>query len=413
MKKIISVLLIITMIAALSAALIACTPREEVLKLYMPGEYIDEDIFEEFEAWYSEQTGKNVKVKIKTFDSVEAVQRQVEVRKADYDLLCPSDYMIEYLVKNELVQKVDKTVIDIAADGLFKEQYLETTKTFDPTLEYAVPYMYGTLGIVYDITKTNKKITSWESLYGDEFDGHRSIKDSIRDAYASVCLYNAASSLKDLEGKAKKEAVQAVFEDTSAATVAKAKETLLPLTESDSAVWDVDNVKFDMAAAGSASSKKSASSDVAVALMWSCDAGYVMNNYEDANGKEHEGNRNLWYVVPEEGGNVYIDAFVISKYAVNTEAANYFLKFLCLKDTAMKNSVYAGAVSPVAAAYDALYEEYNDPENEMLKGVDAEWRAMFLETMFPSETTLDRCGVMRDFGKEGQKAVADMWSSIQ
>ena len=397
MKKIISLLLVIAIVAALSVTLFACTPRSEILKLYMPGEYIDEDLFEEFEAWYKEQTGNKVKVEIETFDTVEQVQRAVEENKADYDLLCPSDYMIEYLIKKNLVQKVDKSVIDVTASGLFKSQYLETSKAFDPTLEYAVPYMYGTLGLVYDKSKTNRTITSWDALFGSEFAGHRSVKDSIRDAYAAACLYNNG---KLAAGERK--TVQQVFEDTSAATISAAKNALLAV-KNGGAEWDVDNVKFDMAAG---------TSEVAVALMWSCDAGYVMNTYEDADGNEKEGNRNLWYVVPDEGGNVYIDAFVISTYAVNTEAANWFLKFLCLKDTAIANSDYAGAISPVAAAYDELYEDYNDPENEMLAGVDAAWRAMFIETMFPSAETLSRCGVMKDFGS-GMNAVAAMWSSVQ
>jgi len=407
MKRIVSVLLVIVMVAALSVAIFGCTPREEILKLYMPGEYIDEELFETFENWYFEETGNKVKVEIETFDTVENVQHAVEENKADYDLLCPSDYMIEYLIQKGLVQKVNKEVIDVSASGLFKAQYIETTKAFDPTLEYAVPYMYGTLGLVYDKTKTNgQEITSWAALFGAEYAGHRSVKDSMRDAYAAACLYNdnltADSKVKNLSGAAQKTKVQSIFEDTSAATVQAAKNALLSV-KNGGAEWDVDNVKFEMAAG---------SSNVAVALMWSCDAGYVMNDYEDANGEEQEGNRNLWYVVPDEGGNVYIDAFVISKYAVNVEAANWFLKFLCLKDTAIANSEYAGAISPVAAAYDALYEEYTDEENEMLEGVDDDWRAMFIETMFPSEATLNRCGVMKDFG-EGKSAVANMWAAIQ
>lgn len=401
MKKIVSILLVLALMATLFVAFTACTKRENVLKLYMPGEYIDEDLFEEFESWYKEQTGKKVKVEIETFETVENIQLAVEGSKADYDLLCPSDYMVEYLIKKNLLQKVDKSVIDVSEEGLFKTQYIETTKAFDPTLEYAVPYMYGTLGIVYDITKTNKQITSWTSLFGNEFSGSRSIKDSMRDAYAAACLYNARESLAGLTGAAQKSAVQAVFEDTTANTVNAAKATLLGVK--NGSVWDVDNVKFDMAAG-----KNDAP---AVALMWSCDAGYVMNDYEDADGEEKSGNRNLWYVVPEEGGNVYIDAFVISKYAKNVEAANWFLKFLCLKDTAIANSEYAGAISPVAAAYDELYESYNTDE-ELYEGTRAGWKEMFLETMFPSESTLNRCGVMKDFG-DGKNAVITMWAAVQ
>ncbi len=400
MKRIVSIVLILAIMLTVASALIACTPRDEILKLYMPGEYIDEEIFEEFEAWYEKETGKKVTVEIETFDAVENVQLAVEGSKADYDLLCPSDYMVEYLIKNGLVQKVDKSIIDVSAPGLFKSQYIKTTEMFDPTLEYAVPYMYGTLGIVYDITKTGREITSWEALFGNEFKSKRSVKDSMRDSYAAACLYNARNEVINLSGDAKKAKVQEIFERTDASTVEAAKNALLSVKKS--AEWDVDNVKFEMAAN---------KSNVAVALMWSCDAGYVMNDYEDADGEEHTGNRNLWYVVPEEGGNVYIDAFVISKYAENVTAANYFLKFLCEKDTAIANSEYAGAISPVAAAYDELYEAYKT-DDEMFEGTSDGWKEMFLDMMFPSKETLDKCGIMKDLG-EGKTAVSNMWSSIQ
>lgn len=393
MKKIVSILMVVALFAALSLSLFACTPREQVLKLYMPGEYIDEDIFEEFEDWYKEQTGKKVKVELKTFNAVEDIQLAVEGSKADYDLLCPSDYMVEYLVKSGLVQKFDQNIVGKVDGTTFKSDYVEfARKYYDPTLEYAIPYMYGTLGLVYDITKTGgKKITSWDALFGNDYAAHRSVKKSMRDAYAAACLYNA-KGLTD---------VQTVFEDTSEATVAAAKRALLAV-KNGGAEWDVDNVKFEMAANDS---------NVAVALMWSCDAGYVMNDYEDDNGDEQVGNRNLWYVVPDEGGNVYIDNFVISKYAVNTEAANYFLKFICLKDIAIKNSEYAGAISIVKEAYDELYTTYVEDEDGMFEGVSADWKAMFLETMFPSTETLARCGVMRDFGA-GKDAVVAMWGAI-
>ena len=400
MKKVVSAILCIALLAGLVTALFGCnkTPREEVLKLYMPGEYIDEDIFEEFENWYQENYGKKVTVQLETFDAVEDIQLAVEGSKADYDLLCPSDYMVEYLISKNLVLE---SGMDSAANGLFRDEYVATARQFDPTLKYAVPYMYGTLGLVYDRSKTNKEIDSWEALFGSEFSGKRSVKDSVRDAYAAACLYNKRNETEGLTGDAQKTAIQAIFEDTSAATVSAAKNTLLSVKSGSE--WDVDNVKYEMAAN---------QTNVAVALMWSCDAGYVMNDYEDEDGNEHEGNRNLWYVVPKEGGNVYIDAFVISKYAVNVEGARAFLQFLCRKDIAVKNSEYAGAISPVAAAYDELYTAYTEDEDGLFAGTAEGWKEMFIETMFPSEATLNRCGVMKDFGS-GKSAVTDMWSSIQ
>ena len=321
----------------------------------MPGEYIDEEIFEEFESWYKEQTGKKVKVELKTFNAVEDIQLAVEGSKVDYDLLCPSDYMVEYLVKKELVQPFDQTIVGTVDANAFKAEYVELAKYYDPELKYAIPYMYGTLGLVYDITKTGGVINSWDALFGSAYAGRRSVKKSMRDAYAAACLYNAGATLKTLSGAEQKAAVQAVFEDTSKATVDAAKNALSAV-KNGGAVWDVDNVKFEMAANDS---------NVAVALMWSCDAGYVMNDYEDDDGKEQEGNRNLWYVVPEEGGNVYIDNFVISKYAKNVEAANWFLKFICTKDIALKNSEYAGAISIVKEAYEELYDGYVADEDGM------------------------------------------------
>lgn len=396
MKKVISILCVIVMVLGLVAAFAGCEKRENVLKLYVPGQYIDEDIFEEFEAWYEEQTGLSVKVKVSEFEEVEDIQREIEGAKADYDLICPSDYMVEYLIAKDLVQKVDKSIIDVSADGLVKAQYIDVMKEYDPTMEYAVPYMYGTLGILYDYSKTGKNITTWEEYFSDAYTGKRSIKQSIRDAYAAACIYNNSKKAADAQLS-----IQGVFEDFSTETIAAAKKTLIA-AKKDS-LWDVDNVKFDMA---------QNKSEAYVALMWSCDAGYVMNTYEDDDGNEHEGNKNLWYVVPEEGGNVYMDNFCIGKYAVNTQAANYFLKFLCTKDIAVKNSEYAGAISPIAAAYDELYDSYSTDE-EMFANTTAGWKEMYLETMFPSQATLNRCGVMKDIKTSAEKnALNSMWSDL-
>lgn len=398
MKKIVSILLCLAIVTGLAVMMIGCTPRDQLLKIYMPGDYIDEEFFGDFEAWYLEETGNKIKVRVEPFDAVENIKTAVEGSQADFDLLCPSDYMVEYLIKKGLVRKLSEGVMDAS---LFKSQYIDSTREFDPNLEYAVPYMYGTLGLVYDRSKTNKDIDSWEALFGSEFAGHRSLKDSMRDAYAAACIYNARNELIGLTDEAQKAKIQSIFEDTSANTISQAQTALRAVVDGG-AEWDVDNVKFEMAAD---------KSDVAVALMWSCDAGYVMNEYEDANGKPHEGNRNLWYVVPNEGGNVYIDAFVINKYAVNVTAAEYFLKYLCRKDVAIQNSEYAGCISPVAAAYDELYNRYMNNEGGIFDGTDPGWKEMFIETMFPSDATLNRCGVMKDFGS-GLTAVTDMWSNI-
>ena len=398
MKKIICILCVVVMVAGFAAAFAGCEKREEVLKIFLPGQYIDEGICEEFTDWYFEQTGEKMKVKLKDFEEVEDIQREL-LANADYDLVCPSDYMVEYLISEKLIQKVDKEILNVAEEGLFKSNYLDVAREYDPTLEYSVPYMYGTLGIVYDYSKTNNtELKSWADLFGDTYKDHRSIKQSIRDAYAAACLYNA--NITGKTGAEQKAAVQDVFLDFSDSTIAAAKQTLTSVKSTS--IWDVDNVKFEMAA--------DSGSDVIVALMWSCDAGYVMNTYEDANGKEQEGNKNLWYYVPDEGGNIYMDNFCIPTNAVNTKAANYFLKYLCQKEIAMRNSEYAGAISPVASAYDHLKASYE--ANELLyEGTVPGWKGMFIDMLFPSEDTLNRCGVMKDLG-DRKNALNEMWADI-
>ena len=145
MKKLISILLVATLSAALCFSMVGCSdvPREELLKIYLPGEYMDEDIFEEFESWYAGETGEKVKVVADKFESVENVQLAVESAQADYDLLCPSDYMIEYLISKNLVKPLNKSIIDVKEEGLFKAEYMESARQFDPENKYAVPYMYA------------------------------------------------------------------------------------------------------------------------------------------------------------------------------------------------------------------------------------------------------------------------------
>lgn len=398
MKKFVTLLLAFVMTVPMWS-LAACSKdnRAEQLKMYVPGEYIDSEIFDAFEDWYKEQTGKTVKVVTpSTFDAVEEIMTAVEKDHADYDLLLPSDYAVEQLIKKDLLVKIDAERVNV--NQVFRPEYVERAKISDPTLEYSVPYMYGTFGLMYDYSKTGKHIDSWNALYGGEYAGKSANKDSLREAVTSAAIWNNASELtKDNPYDNKK--IQSLYDrlpDTYTAAIATLSST------KKNYLWGGESMKFDMA---------SGNTKVQVALMWSCDAGYIMNDYEDDNGNEHQGNRNLWYVVPKEGGNIYLDNFVISKYGKNQEAAQYFLEFICRKEIAIKNSEYAGAISPVKAAYDQLYAEYYADES-IGKGAAEGWREMYLDMLFPSEETLARCGTMRDFGdKDG--TISEAWSNAR
>ena len=401
MKKFIAVLLVLVT-AMPFVFLTGCGNRAEQLKMFVPGEYIDEGIFTEFESWYAEKTGKQVKVVTPTtFDAVEEILTVVERDHADYDLLLPSDYAVEQLIAKDLLLKVDKDRVDVGS--VIKPEYVERAEISDPTLEYSVPYMYGTFGIMYDYAKTKKHIDSWSAIYTDEYkEGKSANKDSLREAITSAAIWNNRESL--MTGANKNEKLQAIYHDFSEESINAAIATLA--SAKSNFLWGGESLKFDMA---------SGKTDVEVALMWSCDAGYVMNDYEDDDGVEHTGNRNMWYVVPKEGGNIYLDCFVISKYAKNVEAANYFLEFLCTKKIALRNSEYAGAISPVTAAYDELKAEYEADETlgeGAAAGEEAAWKAMYLDMMFPSAETLNRCGTMRDFGSRDAD-ISVKWANVR
>lgn len=401
MKKFIAVLLVL--VTAMPFVLLTgCGGnRSEQLKMYVPGEYIDEEIFTEFESWYADKTGKKVEVVTPTtFDAVEEILTAVERDHADYDLLLPSDYAVEQLIAKDLLLKVDRERVKV--EDVIKPEYVKRAKKSDPTLEYSVPYMYGTFGLMYDYAKTGKHIDSWSAIFTDEYKGKSANKDSLREAITSAAIWNNRESL--MTGAYDNEKLQTIYEDFSEESINAAIATLA--SAKSNFLWGGESLKFDMA---------SGKTDVEVALMWSCDAGYVMNDYEDDDGVEHTGNRNMWYVVPKEGGNIYLDCFVISKYAKNVEAANYFLEFLCTKKIALRNSEYAGAISPVAAAYDELKAEYEADETlgeGAAAGEETKWREMYLDMMFPSAETLDRCGTMRDFGKrDGDISVK--WANVR
>lgn len=405
MKKVIS-LSLAAVVACSAFAFVGCGgDRANQLKLFIPGEYLDYDLLDEFETWYQEQTGNTVEVVTpNTFDVVEDIINRVK-NKADFDLLCPSDYAVEQLMRMDLLQKVDKDIIDV--EPLLMEQYADIAKIIDPQLEYSVPYMYGTFGLMYDYSKTQKHIDSWSALFTDEFAGKSSNKSSLREAMTSAAIWANRDELSTLSngftdyGDAYKTKLQSIYEDTSSAAISACVSTLESM-KNFATVWGEESLKFDMA---------SGKTNVQVALMWSCDAGYVMNDYEDDDGVQHTGQRNMWYTVPKEGGNLYIDSFVISKYAENVEAANYFLKFLCLKETALANSEYAGAVSPIRSAYTELYDQYtNDPSYAEESG--QEWRDMYIDMLFPSDATLARCGVMRDY-KGANDAFVNAWAEVR
>lgn len=289
--------------------LVGCGGGEEkkVVNVYNWGEYIDKDILAEFE----EQTG--ITVKYDTFVTNEDMYVKLKKGGSSFDLLVPSDYMIEKLIKEDLLAEVDFSKIP-NFENLDPELL---HKSYDPEDKYSVPYFWGTLGIVYNKTMVSEPVDSWDILWDEKYANQILMLDSSRDSIG-IALIKSGYSINSMdEGE-----------------LAEAKELLIqqkPLT----LAYQVDQSKDMMVG-----------EEAAIAVMYSGDAYDAVRQ-----------NPNLEYVIPKEGSNLWFDACVIPKDAENKENAELFINFLLDPEIAMRNADYVGYSTPNAKAKDLLSEE--------------------------------------------------------
>ena len=200
MKKYISLFLCILLLAS-------CTDsgekRSRVLKVYNWGDYIDEEVLTEFPAWYKEQTGEDIRIIYQVFDINEIMLTKIERGQEDFDLVCPSEYIIERMLKKDLLLPINrnfgKTPDYIPNISPYIQKELE--KISQPgrhTNDYIVPYMWGTAGILYNKKfKTLEEVSSWGCLWDAVNRGKILMKDSYRDAYGTAIIYAHARQLAD------------------------------------------------------------------------------------------------------------------------------------------------------------------------------------------------------------------------
>lgn len=394
-------------VAAMSAtAFCACAPRSEVLKIYNWGDYIEESLIEEFEAWYKEETGERISVKYDTFDTNETMIMRIETQKADYDLVCPSDYMAERMIKTGLAKKVDREIFDMQGD-IFYDGLAEMIRPFDERNEYFVPYVWGTFGIMYDVDRIeagSPEMESWGALWSDKWQKSSGkkrtlMKDSVRDAYSLARIYANTEKLSELSdgftdyNEAYRKELVSYFSEIDGAAIKEAQNALIK-QKPVICKYEVDDGKNDMLAG---------TTDAWLGFFWSCDAGLIM--IED--GGDH-----FYYTVPKEGSNVWVDGWVIPKYAKNTKAANYFLKFINMHEYAAINFEWMGESVSVKSVMDEAKQAIIDDdafEADYYEG----YKQMYLDMMFPPEDVLNRCGIMRDFGIKMNTELDSMWIDVK
>lgn len=410
-KKLLSVALACVLATSTAVVFTGCAPRDQVLKIYNWGDYIDEDLIGEFEDWYRAETGKSITVEYDTFETNEDMIMRIEVLKNDYDLVCPSDYMAERMISGGLAQKVDRRIFDMTEEGFLYDGLADMVKPFDPQLEYFVPYVWGTFGIMYDtnhIEVGSEDMKSWSAMWSNKYKKHILMKDSVRDAYSVARIYGNRDKLSELSdgfsdyNDAYRAELISYFSQIDMPAV-KAAQNALIKQKSLLYKYEVDSGKADMLAG---------TTQGTLGLFWSCDACLIM---------QEDGGEHFYYEVPKEGSNVWVDGWIIPKYAGNKPAANMFLKFINLyddeNDFAMRNFDYMGASMASAAvmadAKAALEEDDGTDEESVLFDRPDWFRRMYIDMLFPPDDVLVRCGVMRDFGKKWSTELDSMWIDVK
>ena len=375
--------------------------RQKILKVYNWADYIDESLLSEFEEWYYEQTGEEVEVVYQLFDINEIMLAKIERGKEDFDVACPSEYIIERMLKNDLLLPINK---DFGSTPNYlgnvapyiKEVFSKIDGSGKDPNDYAVGYMWGTTGFLYNTRYvTEDEVDSWSALRNPKFKGKLFVKDAFRDVYSPLLIY--ANQDRIASGEV---TIDELMHDSSDESIAVVEE-LLKRTKPNVAGWEADFGKEMM-------TKEKA----ILNLTWSGDAVWAMEEAADV-GVE------LDYTVPKEGSIVWFDGWVIPKYAKNTKAAAYFINFMCKPENAIRNMEEIGYVSVIGTPEVMEYMSESAVESGYEEAMDlsyffgAEADSVVIDpVLYPDRSVVERCAMMHDSGPRTEALLA-MWSRVK
>lgn len=321
---------------------------EQVI-IYNWGEYIDPEVLDMFE----EETG--IQVIYEEFETNEIMYPKIQSGAIAYDLVCPSDYMIQKMIQNDLLQPLNFDNIPNAKN--IGQVYYEKSRQFDPDNQYSIPYCWGTVGILYNTKMVEEPIDSWTVLWDTQYKDNILMQDSVRDAFA-VALKTLGYSLNS----------------TSIHELTQAKDLLVqqkPLVQA----YVIDQVRDKMIG-----------SEAAIGVIYSGEAIYTQTENPD-----------LAYVVPKEGSNMWIDSWVMPKNAPNKENAEKFLDFLCRPEIALMNFEYI------------TYSTPNEKARELIE--DPAIRNS--EIAFPGDSILSRCETFTYLGEDADEVYNQLWREVK
>ena len=324
--------------------------------VYNWGEYIDEAVIDMFE----EETG--IEVIYDMFETNEEMYPVIEAGGVTYDVVCPSDYMIQKMIENDLLAEINFDNVPNISN--IDPEYMERSKSFDPENKYSVPYCWGTVGILYNTSMVAPEDvpTKWADLWDEKFSGEILMQDSVRDAFM-VALKSLGYSMNT----------------TNDAELQEARDLLIaqkPLVQA----YVIDQVRDKMIGG-----------EAAVGVIYSGEMLYIQEEVENL-GLDYD----LEYVIPEEGTNVWIDSWVIPANAKNKENAEKWIDFLCRPDIAKMNFEYITYPTPNKGAFDLLDEELQNNK-----------------AVFPDIDSLENSEVFQYLGDEVDALYNNYWKEVK
>ena len=321
----------------------------EKLVVYNWGEYIDPEVLTMFE----EETG--IDIVYEEFETNEILYPKISSGAIAYDVVCPSDYMIQRMIENDLLSEINfDNIPNLKNIG---KQYLEQSRQFDPENKYSVPYCWGTVGILYNKMMVDEPVDSWSILWDPKYKDNILMQDSVRDAFG-VTLKYLGYSLNSIDLDELTEAKNLLIEQK-------------PLVQA----YVIDQVRDKMIG-----------NEAALGVIYSGEAIYTQKE-----------NPNLEYVIPKEGSNIWIDSWVIPKNAEHKENAEKFINFLCRPDIALMNFEYITYSTPNEAARELI-------EDESIRNS---------EIAFPDLSKYDNLETFQYLGTEADQVYGDLWNKVK
>lgn len=445
MKRIFCLIIACLMLAS-CFSFVGCDAVEQktVLRICNCEDYIDETLLEDFESEYPD-----IKIEYSTYGTNENLYNELVINPESYDLVVPSEYMIEKLAVEGRIQKLDFSKIDNYQQNLspFITQRLNQMQMSDGSklYDYMVGYMWGTMGWVYN-TKfvSEQEVSSWEGVFANkDLSKKITIKDAVRDSY----IVGLAMVYKDQISGASNQLITEYLNRTDKQSIDLVEQKLNSLKPMLYG-FEVDSGKNDIILG-----------NIYAYVAWSGDAAYAIDvasgEAEDEDGSVLDENkrRDLSYYIPEEGSNIWFDGFVMPSGCKNKDAAYKFLEFISRPQSVYRNMYYTGYTGMISGGEFEL-DVYDDDDNyvetittdifnqvvidwfdesedpELTDGIEVDLSYFFgsdkeyivtvspqsygrLIAQYPTAEIVERCAVMSYFKDDALMDINDMWEKVK